>query len=373
MTTFAKKQEVTKFLIIRFSSIGDIVLTTPVIRCLRQQVPDAEVHFVTRSSYKSLLENNPHIDKLYTFSREITEILQPLKAEKYDYLIDLHKNLRSLRLILNLRRPFHSFPKLNVQKFLITQFKINRLPDIHIVDRYFKAVEKFGVINDGKGLDYFIPEPTDPWQKLPHLPKNNYIALVIGGKHATKQLPPEKLPELCRNLSKPVVILGGPEDKETGDWLVERMNSTQKKVDSPWSIVHSHQMKDMDQEHKNAASSTMDYGLLTMDCYSACGLLSLNESAALLRDAEYVITHDTGLMHIAAALKKNIVSIWGNTIPEFGMYPYLPQDFTGFSKILEVKGLPCRPCSKIGYQKCPKGHFKCMNEINVQMCKCANE
>lgn len=337
----------TKFLIIRFSSIGDIVLTTPVIRCLKQQVPDAEVHYITKSSFQSLLENNPYIDKLYTFREEITEILKPLKDENYDYLIDLHKNLRSLRLVLNLRKPYTGFPKLNAQKFLITQFKINLLPDIHIVDRYFKAVGKFGVTNDKKGLDYFIPADTNPWLKIPNLPKKDYIALVIGGKHATKQLPAEKLLELCQGLAKPVVILGGPEDQQTGEWLVEQLRS-------PQSAVHS--------------SLSGDRRPGTVDCYSGCGLLSLHESAALLRDADFVITHDTGLMHIAAALKKNIVSIWGNTIPEFGMYPCLPDDFTGYSRILEVKGLSCRPCSKIGYSKCPKGHFKCMRDVNVLVC-----
>ncbi len=344
----------TKFLIIRFSSIGDIVLTTAVIRCLKQQYPDAVVHFITKDSYQSLLKENPYIDKIYTIRDDIGEVITQLKQENYDHLIDLHKNLRSFQLIFSLRKPFHSFPKLNLQKFLICNLKINILPDIHIVDRYFKAVAKLGIKNDEKGLDYYIPAETDPWKKMPELPKSGYIALVIGGKHATKQLPPEKLHELCTRLTKPVIILGGPEDKETGEWLLEKLDSPRSAVDSLQSTVHSPQSVDR-------RPSTVDY-------FSTCGHLSLNESAALLRDADFVITHDTGLMHIAAALKKNIVSIWGNTIPAFGMYPYLPKDFSGYSEIREVKGLSCRPCSKLGYQKCPKGHFKCMKEIDVLMC-----
>lgn len=362
----------TKFLIIRFSSIGDIVLTTAVIRCLKLQYPDAVVHFITKDSYHSLLKGNPYIDKIYTIRENIGEVIAALKQENYDHLIDLHKNLRSFQLIFSLRKPFHSFPKLNLQKFLICNLKINILPDIHIVDRYFKAVEKLGIKNDGKGLDYSIPSDTDPWKKMPELPKSGYIALVIGGKHATKQLPQEKLLELCKNLRKPVVILGGPEDQESGEWLLEKLAET-RIVHSPWSIVDSPSSIDHSQELINQKETPidpppMDYRLSTMDFFSTCGHLSLNESAALLRDADFVITHDTGLMHIAAALKKNIVSIWGNTIPAFGMYPYLPKDFSGYSEIREVKGLSCRPCSKLGYQKCPKGHFKCMNDVDVLMC-----
>ena len=84
-----------------------------------------------------------------------------------------------------------------------------------------------------------------------------------------------------------------------------------------------------------------------------------NESAALIKLSSKVITHDTGLMHIAAAFKKEIVSVWGNTVPEFGMYPYYG-DFSIWNQKFEILGLPCRPCTKIGYEKCPRGHFKCM-------------
>jgi ADP-heptose:LPS heptosyltransferase len=90
----------------------------------------------------------------------------------------------------------------------------------------------------------------------------------------------------------------------------------------------------------------------------------LNESADLVKKSKLIITHDTGLMHIAAAFKKKIISVWGNTVPEFGMYPYygnsLAQNFQ-----FEINGLRCRPCSKIGYAKCPRGHFKCMNQIKT--------
>lgn len=322
-----------KFLIIRFSSIGDIVLTTPVIRCLKQQSPGAEIHYVTKAAYLPLIAGNPYIDKIFSFNKEITEILEDLKNEDYDHIIDLHKNMRSFRLILNLRKPFTSFPKLNIKKYIICKFKINTLPDIHIVDRYFRAVKKFNIKNDGKGLDYFIPAGIDPRQKMPELPESGYIALVIGGKHATKQLPKEKLLELCRSLTKAVIILGGSEDIHVADYILNNLVTG----------IQDHQAS----------------------VFSACGRLTVNESAAILRAADLVIAHDTGLMHISAALRKDIISIWGNTIPAFGMYPYFPEDYKGNSRIVEVKGLPCRPCSKLGYKRCPKGHFRCMNDMVV--------
>ncbi|HRB40127.1 MAG TPA: glycosyltransferase family 9 protein, partial [Bacteroidia bacterium] len=96
-----------------------------------------------------------------------------------------------------------------------------------------------------------------------------------------------------------------------------------------------------------------------------CGITSIGQSASLIKQSKAVITHDTGLMHIAAALRKKIVSVWGNTVPEFGMYPYLPVNSVPFS-ISEVKNLNCRPCSKIGYNTCPKKHFRCMNDMDIQ-------
>jgi ADP-heptose:LPS heptosyltransferase len=79
-----------------------------------------------------------------------------------------------------------------------------------------------------------------------------------------------------------------------------------------------------------------------------------------------IVTNDTGLMHIASAFHKPIISLWGNTVPEFGMYPYMPGRPQGYD-VMEVKKLPCRPCSKIGYEKCPKGHFKCMELIKPEL------
>lgn len=312
-----------KFLIVRFSSIGDIVLTTPIVRCLRQEFPDAEIHYITKSTFKILLNNNPYIDKIYTIEREITEVLPELKQENYDLIIDLHRNLRTLRLKLALHKKSYQFPKVNLKKWLLTTFKINKMPPEHIVDRYFKCVNELGVVNDQKGLDYFIPKQDEINLKQYHIPEN-YIVFAIGAKFATKRLPTTKIIEIIKRIPFTVVLLGGKDDKERA------------------------------REISNACSNTI----------KLCGDLNLNQSASVVKQSQKVITHDTGLMHIASAFNKSIVSIWGNTVPEFGMYPYMPQNPTNYS-INEVKELGCRPCSKIGYQSCPKKHFKCMEQQNI--------
>jgi ADP-heptose:LPS heptosyltransferase len=321
---------VPKFLVLRFSSIGDIVLTTPVIRCLKTQVKDAEVHFCTKRTYAGVIAGNPYIDRAHFLGDDLTELLESLRRERYDAVIDLHHNLRSLRVKRALGTRSTAFPKTNFEKWLMVNFRIDRLPRVHVVDRYFEAAKPLGVMDDGKGLDFFLaPEDEQVVEQLPESFRGGYVALVIGARHFTKQLPAEKLAAVCLKLERPVVFLGGPEDRERGETILAAVGQEGR---SPHRV-------------------------------NGCGTYSLKQSAALVKHARVVITHDTGLMHIAAAFQKNIVSVWGNTIPAFGMTPYFGSAGTGQNTILEVDGLSCRPCSKIGYDKCPKGHFRCMNDI----------
>lgn len=315
-----------KILILRFSSIGDIVLTTPVIRCLKQQIPDAEIHYATKKSYASILENNPYIDKLHLLEDSLSDLVVTLQQEGFHYIVDLHHNLRTAIIGFRLSVTRFTFPKLNYEKWLLTSVKINKLPKKHIVDRYFEAAEPLGVVNDQKGLDYFIDKEDEVnLIRFGECFNQAFVALVVGAKFATKQLPEVKLKEIAKNINMPVILLGGPEDEAVGDAVLK--------------------------------------GLDRQDIYNACGKLSLNESASVLQQAAVVVSHDTGLMHIAAAFKKRILSVWGNTIPDFGMYPYMSHPK---SVRFEVANLNCRPCSKIGYKKCPKGHFKCMLEQDTQ-------
>lgn len=315
-----------KILIIRFSSIGDIVLTTPVVRCIKQQLPGAEVHFLTKRKFKGVIEHNPYIDKLVCIESYIGEVASQLRKERYDHIVDLHHNSRTLQLKALLGKSALTFNKLNFEKMLMVNFRINRLPDKHIVDRYFEAIAPLGVRNDRQGLDYFIPaqDEIDVTSFLPASFHAGYDALVAGGSYYTKRIPENKLKEICALSARPVVMVGGPEDAPAAERIVQELQG---------KVLHF------------------------------CGKINLNQSASLIKQAQRVISSDTGLMHIAAAYKKNIVSVWGNTIPEFGMYPYQPGEG---SKIAEVKGLSCRPCSKLGYRQCPKGHFKCMNDIDVK-------
>lgn len=293
------------------------------IRCTKQQRPDIEIHYLTKKSFKGILEHNPYITKIHLIEKEVKEVIEDLKKENFDLVVDLHYNIRSLQIKMALGKPSAAFKKLNFKKWLLVNFKINKMPATHIVDRYMQTVESLGIKNDTKGLDYFIsPENEVNISSLPSSHQNGYIGFVIGAKHFTKQLPTEKIISICKKIDQPIVLLGGKEDAERAELI------------------------------KNALGATI---------YNACGKYNLNQSASLIKQATKIISHDTGLMHIAAAFKKEIISVWGNTIPAFGFTPYLPD---ARSKIVEVKNLSCRPCSKIGYDKCPKGHFKCMMLID---------
>lgn len=309
-----------KVLIIRFSSIGDVVLTTPVIRAIAQQT-DFEVHFLTKTRFASVLHHNPYITKVYTIERELDEVLTYLKKEQYSYLIDLHKNLRSFRLRRALSVPAYHFPKYNIEKWLLVNFKVNKLPDSHIVDRYFQAVAPLDVKKDEKGLDYFLG-PEDRVDLSASTQKAGYIVFVLGAAHFTKQIPLTLFQEIIPKIAEPILLVGGPNDQEIGEKLAQ---SFPKQV-------------------KNYT-----------------GQLTIGQSAYLLSNARAVLTPDTGMMHIAAAFQRPTVVIWGNTVPALGMYPYMTNH-----ENLEVPNLSCRPCDKIGKKQCPKGHFKCMKNQSAE-------
>jgi ADP-heptose:LPS heptosyltransferase len=313
-----------KVLVIRFSSIGDIVLTTPVVRALKQQVPGVEIHYVTKSAFAEILQHNPAVGRIHVFRHSVHEVIPQLRSEKFDLVVDLHQNIRSLKLKLSLGRRSVTFNKINFRKFLAVNFKMRSvLPQKHIVDRYFDALSPLGIVNDGKGLEYHIPpaDEVDPSALFFRNTPVRYIALVIGGSYHTKKIPLVKLVQVCEQAKLPVVLIGGKEDKAVADELRKRF---------PHLV-------------------------------NCSGLFNIGQSASVIRQSEWVITSDTGMMHIAAAFKKKIISVWGNTIPGFGMYAYQPGEG---SRTLEVKGLRCRPCSKLGFGRCPRGHFRCMMDID---------
>lgn len=316
-----------KFLVVRFSSIGDIVLTTPVIRGLKTQVDQAKVHYLTKKHFEPILSSNPYLDKIYALDNNFGKLIKELKNEQYDYIIDLHRNIRTARLKISIPSISFTFRKLNILKWLLVNFKINKLPAKHIVDRYLQTVDLFSIENDNKGLDYFIPsgEEIDVLKTFGYNP-GEYIVIVVGGGHFTKQIPEEQMVKLINNLHVNIVLIGGQVDINKAGRIAGQIIQNKKVINQ-------------------------------------VGKLSVNQSASVIRQSRLVLTPDTGMMHIAAAFNKNIVSVWGNTVPEFGMYPYKP----GMeSEIFEVNELSCRPCSKIGFKTCPKGHFNCMNQHDYQ-------
>jgi ADP-heptose:LPS heptosyltransferase len=297
------------------------VLTTPVLRILHEHV-GADIHFLTKPAFESIIAANPHVKKVWSLDDDFDRMIRSLKFENYDHIIDLHHNIRTRRIRLALKRPFHSFHKLNFEKWLMVNFKINRLPERHIVDRYLDTVKFLGVENDHKGLDFFIPENkkiniVDLFGFAP----GSFASIVIGATYHTKCLTADQIAHLSEILDMPVILLGGKQEMDKAKEILRKSNAK--------------------------------------DIRSACGIFDLFQSASILDQSATIISHDTGLMHIASALKKPQVVIWGNTIPEFGMYPYYGNHNIAWVSF-EQKSLKCRPCTKLGFDKCPKGHFKCI-------------
>jgi ADP-heptose:LPS heptosyltransferase len=309
-----------KILVIRFSSMGDIIYTTPVVRCLKKQLPGAEIHFLTKPSFKYIYESNPYVDKLLLLKPALSDTIEEIRAEGYDYLIDLHNNLRTSLIKLRVGVKSSTYKKQRLRKWLSLRFNLKLVPPIHLVERYLKTVKFLGVTNDGKPIDYYIKSRHELKTLLPASHQNGYVAFVIGATHFTKRMPNEKIIGICRQIGRPVVLLGGQDVQANGSAIA---------------------------------------GAIGENVYNACGLTSLDESVFLVSKAQKVLGFDTGLTHIAEAFDRPIASIWGGTVPELlGVQPYMVSG----AKVIGID-LPCRPCSKFGLEKCPLGHFKCMNDI----------
>lgn len=314
-----------KILIIRFSSIGDVVLTTPVIRCIKKQL-NAEVHYLIKQSFAHVIHENPYIDRIHYLKEDLGETIEILKSEEFDLIIDLQKNFRSLRICSALGSKTIRFDKMNVRKWMAVNLKINRLPtDKHLVDRYFEALQEIGIQDDGEGLDYYIM-PEDEYDAQGLVSGINYQVLVLGATYFTKRIPKEKCEEIIAITEKHTVLLGGTDVSDLAAELA---------------------------------------GLFPEKVINFCGKIGLGVSAGMIKHAKKIITGDTGLMHIAVALQKEVTVLWGNTIPEFGMYPYYGFKNNDRHIDLQVQNLACRPCSKLGFDHCPKGHFRCMLDISI--------
>jgi len=306
-----------KILVVRFSSIGDIVLTSPVLRILKSQ-KNIEVHFLTKDEYTSILENNSYIDKIHVIKNSVAEVKDQLFKENFDYIIDLHNNLRS-QLLRSLKVPIKRYSKSNFKKFLYMFFGINLLNNKHVVDRYVDVLSFLNLKNDDKGLDYFLPEGS----LVDYDVKQKYITWCIGASKIQKQLSVSQIATIANKLELPIILLGGKEQKEYGDKIIQISNKA---------------------------------GVLNL-----CGEVSINQSAYLIKHSNYLFTNDTGLMHIGSAYNKKIISFWGCTKPHLGFYPYVDAS----NSLMIVSEKSERQCSKHG-SSCRFTDQGCVKEIDSE-------
>ena len=289
-----------KILVIRFSSIGDIVLTTPIIRCLKLQTK-AEIDFLTKTNYKEVIISNPNISEVYCITK-YSKTLEVLRSKDYDLVIDLQNNFRSLKLRLQLAVKSYTYSKNSFKRYLLVYFGVNLLND-HVVDRYFTSVEKLNVYNDKKGIDYYINSNT---VKTDFNTDQDYICWCIGGTYEQKKLSITQIKNIISKIKLPVLIIGGEADKKMGLQILESLKKE--------------------------------------NVFDLCGETSFDQSAYLMKNSKLVLTNDTGMMHIASAFDIPIVSFWGCTKPSLGFAPYL----TSKKPHNIITSLSKRPCSKHG-------------------------
>lgn len=332
-----------KTLVIRFSSIGDIVLSTPLLRVLRARFPQSQIDYATRSEYAELVQYNANLNVTHQFDAAtgftgLKELKKKLRRERYDLVVDLHNSIRSgyLRSMLGVDSIVKVDKRIR-ERTLLVKFKKNTYRSIvPVADRYIETVKRFGIRNDGKGAELHIPDEilfgvSGKMAKMRLERFEHVIGLCPFTRHATKEWPVERFVELgvkaVKSLDAAIMVLGGKADREKAGPMVQGL-----------------------------ADSVGEERVLNFT-----GELSLLESAASMQYCDVIVSNDSGLMHIATAVQKKTVAIFGSTVEEFGFFPQ------GENVVVtEKKGLYCRPCSHLGLPRCPEEHFRCMNEISVE-------
>jgi ADP-heptose:LPS heptosyltransferase len=325
---------VPKILLIQISTISEIVMASPVLRCIKKQLKEVELHVLTGDSIKEHHLLNPYVNHFIYWEEQFDVMIGKLKNEGYDYIIDLDRNYRSFFIKKALKKRAMTVRKWRVEKFLLNHFNINIMPGIHYTQSCLDVLVPLGIKDDGQGLDYFIPEndrvkETD----LPHSHLGGFISFVIEASNNTQKLPLHLLKELCKKIEHPVILLGNKNEAATGDTIAE---------------------------------------LDSIKIYNACGKFNLNEMADLLRQSKLVISFDSDLQKIAYALKKPVIAVWGATTPVLGTGPYYGNSMKEKMNDENIYlNLGCQPCSNSGTKKCPLKHFNCMEkqDINVLLDK----
>lgn len=329
-------KSISKILVVRLSSIGDIILTTPLLRTLKSSYPEAKITFLIKKQYSELLNNSPYIDELVQFDSTqglagLKRIRERFRQEKFDLYLDIHKNWRSHYLRMGLRVPVTSYRKWIFRRSMLIWFKINLYKTIKpVYERYFDSVSHLRIGYDGKGTEISYPE-------------------------ASVQKARKLLAEAGYNFDKPLVVVCPSATYFNKKWKPEGFIETSRylvKEKSCFIIIHGG--KD-DVMLCNSIATSVGEGSASL-----AGMLSLSESAALLKLATLVIANDSGLLHLAQSQKTPVVAIYGPTTRELGYFPLAEN-----STVIETD-LPCRPCTHKGLNYCPRKHFKCMNDIKPE-------
>ena len=306
-----------RLLVIRLSSMGDVVLTTPVVRLLSKA--GAIVDVLSKAPYVGIWEGNPYVENVLAYETTDASVVS---EQKYDYIVDLQNNLRSRKLTLNVKSSVIRIRKHSIDKWLYLKLGINRLSKLHVADQHIQALTELGLTDDGVGLD-IIQQEVQLSSSFDEMKK--VVVVAMGGSYLTKRIPTSLVNSfISENDTCDYVLVGGSDADQTG--LIKRENT------------------------HNLISRT-----------------TLRESIAILSKANLVITGDTGMMHIAAALQKPIIVVWGSTSEDFGFYPYYGSKSEQTYTSVSITDLSCRPCSKYGRDTCPKGHMNCLNHLNGQM------
>ena len=311
-----------KILIIRLSSLGDILLATPLIRSIKNKFPGSEIDFVLREEYEDLLRLNPNVRKIYKYDEAgyiVQSLINSVISENYDLIIDLQNNFRSRWITRVSKVPVVRFKKHHLDKFLLVKLKINNLKKLPPVPvRYANTIENLEL--DNEGIELITDKKPD--ERLQS--GSNWIGLCPGAKHFTKRWPVENYISLGKLLNEngfQVVLFGGILDSETCSQIADNTETL-----------------------------------------NLCNENDILQTAADMKLCKTIYTNDSGLMHVATAVKVPVVAIFGSTVKEFGFFPYKAKNI-----VMENEGLSCRPCTHIGRAYCPKKHFKCMKEITPEL------
>ncbi|MEM7550242.1 MAG: glycosyltransferase family 9 protein [Bacteroidota bacterium] len=320
-----------KVLIIPKQTFEGVLLSTPIIRAVNTSLNDCQVSVLIDSNWSSVLNSNIYIHSVYHNSEEAFK-------NDFDKVVDLGEDGSRKKKYAKKATDWYSFFPQKLEKWLFVNLKINRFSNKHVVDQYFDLLESLNVFPDELGIDFFLDEKDHVDQDwLPETYRSGFIVICLDAAYETRRLPYDRIIELCDRINKPIILLGTEEDFELG-----------KKVESFFFVDSSKPQEEEILERDLNKKSRV---------FNACGKFSLNQRAHLIKECGVLFSFDNGWWQVGAAFQKKCFTIWGNTHPAFGNYPYR----TKFV-IFENNKLKCRPCSPKGYEKCPKGHFDCMNK-----------